>query len=150
MRIRLIIPTLACAGVFVTAEAQAFTLHRIAASLGVRHIASLDVSNMATGLAGANLSLDTQHAVTTQFVELTDAPSTEIEVRFVTECDAEIEVVNEQGVRVCNARVHMPAGVQKLGFCGRDAQGLALPNGVYYYNVIVGDDVSTTRITIVR
>jgi hypothetical protein len=44
----------------------------------------------------------------------------------------------------------MPAGVQKLGFLGRDANGRELPNGIYYYNVIVGDDVSTTRITISR
>jgi len=79
-----------------------------------------------------------------------NSPSTEIEVRVPSECDVEIQVIDETGNRVCGALVHMPAGVQKLGFCGRDSQGRALPNGVYYYNVIVGDHVSTTRVIIAR
>ncbi len=89
------------------------------------------------------------HTVTPVAAELT-SPSTEIEIRVVNDCDVEIQIVDENGVRVNGARVHLPAGVQKLGFCGRDSQGRALPNGVYYYNVIVGDEVNTTRVTIAR
>ncbi|HXV14433.1 MAG TPA: hypothetical protein VEC56_09530 [Candidatus Krumholzibacteria bacterium] len=132
-----------CAALGLTGKSHAFTLHRIAASLDMSHIAS------SSALSGATISFDAHHAVVPAVTELT-APSTEIEVRIPTECDVEIQVIDEAGVRVSGARVHMPAGVQKLGFCGRDAQGRALPNGLYYYNVIVGDDVSTTRVVIVR
>jgi flagellar hook assembly protein FlgD len=82
-------------------------------------------------------------------VELT-SQSTEIEVRIPAECDVEIQVVDESGSRVCGARVHMPAGTQKFAFSGHDARGRTLPNGVYYYSVVIGDDVSTTRVTITR
>jgi hypothetical protein len=122
-------------------SSYAFSLHRIAASLDMGHIAAATQ----TGAVLSNVHL----AVAPAAAEL-NAPSTEIEIHIITECDVEIQIVDEDGVRVSGARVHMPAGVQKVGFCGRDAQGKALPNGVYYYNVIVGDDVSTTRVTIAR
>lgn len=131
-----------CAAVCLTGESQAFTLHRIAASLDVSHVAS---NASQTGA----ISSSTRQPMTPANAAL-NAPSTEIEIRLAAESDVEIQVVDEAGMRVCGARVHMPAGVQKLGFCGRDAQGRELPNGVYYYNVIVGDDVSTTRVTIAR
>jgi hypothetical protein len=113
--------------------------------------ASLDLSRFA--VANATISevnaLPSATAQAPAFAELT-SPSTEIEVRVASDCDIEIQIVDENGVRVNGARVHLSAGVQKLGFCGRDAQGRALPNGVYYYNVIVNDVVSTTRVTIAR
>lgn len=130
-----------CAALCLTGESQAFTLHRIAASLDVSHVAS----NAQTDA----VKLNTRQPMTPATAAL-NAPSTEIEINLPAESDVEIQVVDEAGLRVCGARVHMPAGVQKLGFCGRDAQGRALPNGIYYYNVIVGDDVSTTRVTIAR
>lgn len=142
-RLALTVAVCACATLVLAGESQAFTLHRIAASLDMSRIAS------PSALSNAEISFDAHHAVVPAITELT-APSTEIEVRIPTECDVEIQVVDEHGVRVSGARVHMPAGVQKLGFCGRDAQGRALPNGLYYYNVIVGDDVSTTRVVIAR
>lgn len=139
----LVLTVCACAAVCFAGESRAFSLHRIAASLDVSRIAAAGAHD-ATATTVPN-----HHAVTPTTAELT-APSTEIEVRIPSDCDVEIQVVDEHGVRVCGARVHMPAGTQKLGFCGRDANGRELPNGVYYYNVIVGDDVSTTRITISR
>jgi hypothetical protein len=143
IRPALIVALGTCAVLGLTGESQAFSLHRIAASLDMSHIAS------SSALSNTTISFDAHHAVVPAIAELT-APSTEIEVRIPTECDVEIQVIDESGVRVSGARVHMPAGVQKLGFCGRDAQGRALPNGIYYYNVIVGDDVSTTRVVIAR
>lgn len=132
----------ACAAVCFAGESRAFSLNRIAASLDVSHIAAANN----TGTASTAVA---HHAVTPTTAELT-APSTEIEIRLTSDCDVEIQVVDESGLRVCGAHVHMPAGVQKLGFLGRDASGRELPNGIYYYNVIIGDDVSTTRITISR
>lgn len=132
-----------CAAVCLTGESQAFTLHRIAASLDVRHVAAANASRTSV------INPSMLQPMTPATAAL-NSPSTEIEITLSAESDVEIQVVDEAGMRVCGARVHMPAGVQKLGFCGRDAQGRALPNGVYYYNVIVGDDVSTTRVTIAR
>lgn len=119
----------------------AFSLHRIAASLDMSHIAAASPNTVAL--------TELHHTMTPVAAEL-NAPSTEIEIHVIAECDIEIQIVNEDGVRVNGARVHLPAGVQKLGFCGRDSQGRELANGVYYYNVIVGDEVSTTRVTIAR
>ncbi len=99
-------------------------------------------------LTGVDQIVQSHHSVP-EFAELT-APSTEIEIHIATECEVEIQVVDEAGVRVNGARVHMMPGSQKVGFCGRDAQGRMLPNGVYYYNVIVGDNIRTTRVTIAR
>ena len=141
-RSALVVALCACAAAAVTGESQAFTLQRIAAALDVSHVAAATHVN-------PSVVSDAHHAQTPATAELTE-PSTEIEVRLAVASDVEIQVVDEAGIRVCGAHVHMPAGVQKLGFCGRDAQGHALPNGVYYYNVIVGDDISTTRITIFR
>ncbi len=138
----LMVTVCACAAVCFAGESQAFSLQRIAASLDMSHIAA-----PSNGVPVTTTSL--HHAIAPATAELT-APSTEIEIKIPSDCDVEIQVVDESGVRVCGARVHMPAGVQKLGFCGRDTSGRELPNGVYYYNVIVGDDVSTTRITISR
>lgn len=140
----LMITVCACAAVCFAGESRAFSLQRIAASL--------DVSRIAAAVATQSVTAATpsvHHALTPATAQLT-APSTEIEVTIPSDCDVEIQVVDESGIRVCGARVHLPAGVQKLGFCGRDTSGRELPNGVYYYNVIVGDDVSTTRITISR
>jgi hypothetical protein len=138
----LMVTVCACAAVCFAGESRAFSLQRIAASLDMSHIAA---PSNTVPVATASL----HHAIAPATAELT-APSTEIEIKIPSECDVEIQVVDESGVRVCGAHVHMPAGVQKLGFCGRDANGRELPNGVYYYSVIVGDDVSTTRITISR
>ncbi len=142
IRTALLVTLCACAAVGTAGQARAFSLHRIAAALDVSRVAAANPADSGPVTAS-------HHALTPAAAEL-NAPSTEIEVRVPVECDVEIQVVDEAGTRVTGARVHMPAGVQKLGFCGRDAHGNALPNGVYYYNVIVGDDVSTTRITIAR
>lgn len=91
---------------------------------------------------------EVDHPVIPAAVELT-SQSTEIEVHIPVECDVEIQVVDESGSRVCGARVHMPAGTQKFAFSGH-ANGRPLPNGVYYYSVVTGDNVSTTRVTISR
>ncbi len=107
------------------------------------------MSRLAANPSPNTTTADVHHAVTPPVAEL-NSPSTEIELHIAVECDIEIQVVDESGVRVNGAKVHVPAGVQKLGFCGRDSQGRELPNGVYYYNVIIGDDVSTTRVTIAR
>jgi hypothetical protein len=126
----------------VAGSSHAFTLHRVAAALDVSRIAS-------TPPVAADFSAMDDLATMPETAVL-NAPSTEIEVFIARECDADIQIVDEAGQRVCDARVHMPAGKQKLGFSGRDAQHRSLPNGIYYYSVIVGDDVNTTRVTIAR
>ncbi len=131
----------------VAGGANAYSLHRIAALLDMTHVTAN--ASFSETLTYEPFEDEIAGPVLPAAAEL-NAPSTEIEVRIPNECDVEIQVIDEAGNRVCGARVHMPAGVAKLGFCGRDSQGRALPNGVYYYNVIVGDNVSTTRVTISR
>ena len=133
----------ACAMACLVSSSRAFTLHRIAASLDLNRLAS------AIPLDPNITSFDAAHLSVPAAVELT-SHSTEIEMHIPVECDVEIQVVDESGSRVCGARVHMPAGTQKLAFSGHDERGRALPNGVYYYSVITGDNVSTTRVTITR
>jgi hypothetical protein len=133
----------ACATVCLVSTSRAFTLHHIAATLDLNRLAA------ATPRDPSVTPFEVAHPVVPAVVELT-SQSTEIEVRMPAECDVEIQVVDESGLRVCGARVHMPAGTQKVAFSGHDAQGRALPNGVYYYSVVTGDVVSTTRVTITR
>ena len=137
----LTIAACACMVLCVTGSSHAFSLHRIAAALDVSHIASTPP---------VTVDFSTVDLATVPATAELNAPSTEIEVFITKECDAEIQVVDESGQRVCDARVHMPAGKQKLGFSGRDAHRRTLPNGTYFYSVIVGDDVNTTRVTIAR
>ena len=131
----------------VAGGANAYSLHRIAALLDMTHVTAN--ASFSETLTYEPFEDEIAGPVLPAAAEL-NAASTEIEVQIPSACDVEIQVIDEAGNRVCGARVHMPAGVQKLGFCGRDSQGRALPNGVYYYNVIVGDNVSTTRVTISR
>jgi hypothetical protein len=139
----LILTLCACAVAGTSAPGAAFTLHRVAASLDIGRIASphTSVSDL-TATAWEQPALPATAALL--------GPTTEIEVRLPEASDVEIVVVDDTGTRVCDARVHLPAGMQKLGFCGRDAQGRLLANGVYYYSVIVGDQIRTTEITIAR
>jgi hypothetical protein len=138
----LIVTLCACATVCLASSSRAFTLHHIAASLDLSRLAS------APNNPGASLS-DEVHAVVPTAVELT-SQCTEIEIRIPAECDVEVQVVDESGSRVCGARVHMPAGTQKFAFSGRDGNGQPLPNGVYYYSMVIGDDILTSRVTIAR
>lgn len=139
----LVVTLCACAAVCLASSSRAFTLHHIAASLDLSHLASATPGDPGTA------PLHVVHPVVPAVVELT-SQSTEIEVRIPAECDVEIQVVDESGSRVCGARVHMPAGTQKVAFSGHDSHGRALPNGVYYYSVVAGDNVSTMRVTIAR
>lgn len=142
-RSALVVTLCACAAVCLASSSRAFTLHRIAASLDLSRLAAANATH--PGIAISSEALP----VLPTSIELT-SHSTEIEVRIPTECDAEIQIVDESGVRVCGARVHMPAGMQKVAFSGHDERGRSLPNGVYYYSVVTGNDVSTTRVTIAR
>ena len=145
-RWKVVLSLCACASLGAVGSASAYSLHRIAALLDLTHItANASFSETLTYEPFEDIT----GPVLPSNAEL-NAASTEIEVHVPSACDVEIQVIDEAGNRVCGARVHMPAGVQKLGFCGRDAQGRELPNGVYYYNVIVGDHVSTTRVAISR
>jgi len=145
-RCKVVLSLCACASLGAVGSASAYSLQRMAALLDLTHVtANASFSETLTyepfeDITGPVLPTATE----------LNAPSTEIEVRVPSACDVEIQVIDEAGVLVCGARVHMPAGVQKLGFCGRDSHGRELPNGVYYYNVIVGDHVSTTRVAISR
>ena len=133
----------ACAMACLVSSSRAFTLHHIAASLDLNRLAST------IPLDPSITPFESAHPAVPAAVELT-SHSTEIEVHIPVECDVEIQVVDESGSRVCGARVHMPAGIQKLAFSGHDERGRTLPNGVYYYSVVTGDNVSTTRVTITR
>jgi hypothetical protein len=142
-RSALVVTLCACAAVCLASSSRAFTLHHIAASLDLSRLASATPSNP------GDATINVAHPVVPAAVELT-SHSTEIEVHIPAECDVEIQVVDESGSRVCGARVHMPAGTQKVAFSGHDARGRALPNGVYYYSVVAGDAFSTMRVTIAR
>lgn len=82
-------------------------------------------------------------------VELLGA-TTEVRVGLPHEADMDIVVTDEAGATVCSARVHMPAGWQKLAFSGRGSDGKPLANGVYFYRVAVDGDVMVTRVVINR
>ncbi len=127
--------------------ARAFTLQHIAAGIDVSGLA-------ASGSGVSSLANEVSLAVPTRLmvpptVQLVSA-STEIRLGIPNESDVDIEVADESGQVVSSARVHMPEGWQKVGFSGHDMHGRELPNGVYFYRVLVGDDVLTARIVINR
>ena len=125
-----------------TGASHAFALQRLAATMDVGQVAlsvptSGLVSNVPSGLilpATVNLM----------------GPSTELKLGIPTECDVTIEVADDAGAPLFLAQAHMPAGWQKLGFSGRDAQGNVLPNGTYYYTVTADGASRTMRVVVIR
>jgi hypothetical protein len=129
---------------------HASALQRIAAMIDVSRLASSESAGAGVSSLATEVSMAVPaHTVVPATVELLTF-STEITVGVPQEMDIAIEVADESGNIVNTARVHMPAGWQKLGFSGHDASGRELPNGVYFYRVILDDDVMTTRIVINR
>ncbi len=138
-----------CALIGSSSTSHAFTLNRLAASIDMSRLAAGASGSGAAALANeVSLAIPVRVEVPPS-VELVSA-STEIRIGVPHESDVDIEVANEAGEIVCSARVHMPAGWQKLGFSGHGAHGVELPNGTYFYRVRVGDDILTTRILINR
>lgn len=129
---------------------HAFTLQRLAASLDVRHLAASGIAGPAsTALVDEMMLAVPARTVLPASVELSGA-TTEVRVGVPREADMDIVVTDEAGAVVCNARVHMPAGWQKVAFSGRGPDCRPLPNGVYFYRVTVDEDVTVTRIVINR
>ena len=123
-----------------------------------RLVAMLDLSQLASGIvagSGASALVDEMMlavpARTTlpATVELL-GPTTEVRIGLPHEADMDVEVTDEAGTVVCSARVHMPAGWQKIAFSGHGPHGKPLPNGVYFYRVAVLGDVTVTRVVINR
>jgi len=139
---------LASSVMLVSSSSHAFTLQRMAASIDVSGLAAAAGSGVASLANEVSLAVPT-HTVVPPAVELVSA-STEIRLGIPEESDVDIEVADESGRVVSSARVHMPAGWQKVGFSGHDIRGRELPNGTYFYRVIVGDDVLTARVLIDR
>jgi hypothetical protein len=135
---------------FFAHDAGATSLQRLAASLELSHLAAAvaagsDVTATADELARA---VPTRTVLPTS-VELLGA-TTEVQIGLPQESDMDIEVTDESGAVVCTARVHMPAGWQKVCFSGHAHNGSPLPNGVYFYRVTIGGDVRVTRVVINR
>ncbi|HEU4365195.1 MAG TPA: T9SS type A sorting domain-containing protein [Candidatus Krumholzibacteria bacterium] len=131
-------------------RADASALQRLAATIDFSHIAASGVagSGAAALLDEMTLALPARTALPAS-VELLGA-TTEVRIGLPHEADMDIEVTDESGAVVCSAQVHMPAGWQKLCFSGRAHDGSALPNGVYFYRVAVGDEIMVTRVVINR
>jgi flagellar hook capping protein FlgD len=140
---RVIAPAALIISFFLTASAEASALQRMAAGVDMGRIASAVQFNVPAQAASDALLLEPLTA------ELT-APTTEFRIHVSADTVVRVEVTNEAGECVCSARMLMPAGVQKVGFSGRDASGHLLPNGSYHYTVIAGDAMQTARVSIVR
>ncbi len=139
---RVIAPAALIITLCLAASAEASALQRMAATVDMGKIASA-VQISAPTLAADALLLEPLTA------EL-GTPTTEFRIRVPADTVVRVEVTNEAGECVCSARMLMPAGVQKVGFSGRDANGHLLPNGSYHYTVIAGDAMQTARVSIVR
>jgi hypothetical protein len=129
---------------------RAFTLQHLAASLDFSHLATSAVNATgASSLADEMLLAVPTRTVLPATVELV-GPTTEVRVGLAHEANMAIEVTDEAGQVVCTARVHMPAGWQKVCFSGHDSRGELLANGVYFYRVLVEDEIMVTRVVINR
>ncbi len=128
----------------------AATLQRLAVALDIGPMAA----SVVAGSGASTIIEEMMRAVPTRTV-LPDAielrgATTEVRIGLAHEADMDIQVTNESGAIVCSARVHMPAGWQKVAFSGRDRDGHLLPNGVYLYRILVEDDILVTRAIIDR
>lgn len=129
---------------------SASALQRLATSLDLSHLAASGTAGQGAAAMVDEMAVAIPaRTVLPANVDLRGA-STEVRIGLPYEADMDIEVTNEAGAVVCVARVHMPAGWQKVGFSGRGHDGAPLPNGVYFYRVAVGDDVMVTRVVIER
>jgi FlgD Ig-like domain len=139
---RALAPTAFLLVAFMASSGEAFTLQRL--------VGSVDLSKLASA------SQIERHAFPSE--AMTIAPvraevanaSTEFQFNIPADMDVVVEVIDGTGNCVCSARMHMPAGLQKVGFGGRDARGRELPNGDYQYVVTAGDIVRTVHVTIAR
>jgi hypothetical protein len=129
-----------------TGTVHATTLQHLAASLDLSRIAAPASANSAIDQLA--LAMPTRTVIPPTIDLL--GPTTEVRVGLPHESDMNIEVTNEAGDIVCTASVHMPAGWQKMAFSGRDGKGHLLPNGVYFYRVLVAGEVMVTRVVINR
>ena len=140
---RVIAPAVCIVMLCLAASAEASALQRMAATVDMGKIASAVQITSPTPAAAYALLLEPLTA------ELATA-TTEFRIRVPADTVVRVEVTNEAGECVCSARMLMPAGVQKVGFSGRDANGHLLPNGSYHYTVIAGDAMQTARVSILR
>lgn len=77
--------------------------------------------------------------------------STRLEVGLPGEADVTLDVYDVAGRRVLERRMsHMAAGWRQIDFDGRDAQGHALPSGVYFYRVSAAGTSVTRKMVIER
>lgn len=131
-------------------RADGSALQRLASSLDFSPIAASGVAGPgAAALVDEMMLAIPARTVLPPSVELLSA-TTEVRIGLAHEADVDIEVTDESGTVVCSAKVHMPAGWQKLCFSGRTHDGRALPNGVYFYRALVDGDVLVTRVVINR
>lgn len=127
-----------CALTALTGASEAFTLQRIAAAIDL------------TGVASARRAPSSEMELTLPEAIQLSAPCTEVPIGVGAECDVTIEIADESGAPLYLAQAHMRAGVQKVGFSGRDERGNPLANGVYFYTVTADGCSRTTRVTINR
>ena len=139
---RMLAPAALIITVCLAASAEASALQRMAATVDMGKIASAVQITAPTPVANTLLLEPLTAELAT--------PTTEFRIRVPADTVVRIEVTNEVGECVCSARMLMPAGIQKVGFSGRDANGHLLPNGSYHYTVIAGDAMQTARVAILR
>lgn len=131
-------------------SAHATVLPRLAVYLDLSQIASSVVAGSgATTMIDEMMLAVPARTTLPETVELS-GPTTEVRIGLPHEADMNVEVSNEAGDVVCSARIHMPAGWQKVAFSGHGPGGKPLPNGVYFYKVTVDSDVLVTRVVIAR
>jgi hypothetical protein len=124
-------------------SAEASALQRMAATV--------DMGKIASAVQITAPAFDAAHALLLEPLSAELAsPTTEFRIRVPADTVVRVEVTNETGECVCSARMLMPAGIQRVGFSGRDANGHLLPNGLYHYTVIAGDAMQTARVSILR
>lgn len=139
---RLTAPAVLIVSLCLATLAEASTLQRMAATVDIGKLASAVQITPPTATNDV-LLLEPLTAELASY-------STEFRIRVPAETVVRVEVINEAGECVCSARMLMPAGIQKVGFGGRDASGHLLPNGSYQYVVMTGDEMQTARVSILR
>jgi len=79
------------------------------------------------------------------------ARGTDLQLALDRPATVEVHVYNVLGQRVADlGRAALPAGSHRLSWDGRDASGRVAPSGMYFYRVVAGDRIATTRAAVVR
>jgi hypothetical protein len=76
--------------------------------------------------------------------------STSVEMQLARRADAKLVIVDTLGRRVHEWTRSLPAGSSSVSWDGRSVQGSALPSGVYFYRLEIGNEVRKGQLVLIR